>query len=349
MRRQYDVLFRLDGGKKVGLGHLSRNIALANVFIENGLQSHFIIKTECSNIAESFIHQYASKQITYEFISDDISDIGDLDLIISKYKTGYEFLVLDHYSINDHYQKILLKHQIHWLQFDSHAQMNFYGDFVLHGSPGALQKVYHPLKKNPELKFLLGADFVVVNDAFRLARKRVKLRKELKRILVCFGGSDNSSLIKKVASALQPYAQKDITVKVITNSANNEKLLASYPDIVFEASSKNIVDEMLIADLGIIAPGTMSYEAACLGLPVLLVTIADNQIINAQGWVAKKTAIHLGFAKNLTENEIEKNVVLLSRNPQYLKEMSSKAFNTVDGKGAMRVKDLILSKMEGIK
>jgi UDP-2,4-diacetamido-2,4,6-trideoxy-beta-L-altropyranose hydrolase len=349
MRKQYNILFRLDGGRKVGLGHLSRNIALANVFIESDMCSHFIIKTESSDILESFIHQHASRQITYDFISDDISDTDDLDFIISKYKTGYEFLVLDHYSINDHYQKVLLKHKIHWLQFDSHAQMNFFGDFVLHGSPGALSDVYQPLKQNSELKFLLGSDFVVVNNAFRVARDRVKIRKKVKNILVCFGGSDNSRLIKKVASALEPYTKNNFSVKILTNNTNNEKLLAKYSGINFQSSSNDIANEMLMADLGIIAPGTMSYEAACLGLPVLLVTIADNQTINAQGWVAKKAAIHLGFANGLTEEDIIEGLNAFSRNPELLTRMSRNAFNTVDGDGAKRVKDLIISKIEELK
>lgn len=344
-----NIIFRLDAGNKFGLGHLSRCLALAEE-LKNNFSILFIIKTDDKNKVNDYLHLNCDSSIpgNLYFLNPEISKKDDLSFINKHVLELKGFLVLDHYSIDTAYQLHLKENNIKWFQFDSHADMDFYGDLVLHASPAATKELYKPLQKNHNTKFLLGTKYAIVSKRFSKKRKELKARKYVENILICFGGGNDKGATIKVLQMLNNDFFETFNVTIITSKKNTyysdiKKFSNNYENLNLVLDSTKIDEYMALADLGLISPGTLSYESTCVGLPMLLVNIADNQNINAKGWVEKGCAFSLGGIEELSDSTLNNNIRLLINNPEKLRKMSVNCFSTVDGYGASRVKDEILS------
>lgn len=339
------IVFRLDAGISFGLGHLSRCLTLANEFIGHNMVV-FIIKTDNRDRANAFIKvEQNNNLISVIYIDSKTSVEKDIEIILETLAQKPSFLILDHYSINEEYQLKLKNNNIKWLQFDSHAQQNFYADFVLHASPAATCQLYKPLQKNPNTKFLLGTSYAVINNKFRNIRDVTNARNQLRKILICFGGGDDRGATLKCLRFLETAVCENISIDIVTGNKDFkeiENITKKWNNIKLIMDSNNLEEQMANSDLGIIAPGTLSYEAACVGLPMLLITIADNQNINAKGWVDTGCAIGLGTVDNLSSEGLNSSIKELINHPIKLRTMSENGFNQVDGLGALRAKNEII-------
>jgi RimJ/RimL family protein N-acetyltransferase len=93
---------------------------------------------------------------------------------------------------------------------------------------------------------------------------------------------------------------------------------------------------MAQADLAIGAGGATSWERACLGLPSLIITMAENQRPVAEGLDRKGIAKWLGDQGQVTGELLERTLRELL-NHSLDKSWSALCFDTVDGKGTERV------------
>ncbi|MEA2042892.1 MAG: UDP-2,4-diacetamido-2,4,6-trideoxy-beta-L-altropyranose hydrolase [Bacteroidota bacterium] len=342
------MVVRLDAGEKYGMGHLSRCISLAEEFIPE-FQINFIIKTDNTLKVTTFIEE----KLTFgnyhtDFIADFETNVdNELDTLIEKVNKLNAFLIVDHYNADREYQLRLRKNNIKWLQFDSHGKIKFYADFVLHASPGATQKLYKPLTEYTGTELLLGPNYAVVNKTFSKARTKAKIRQTVKHIFVCFGGGDDKGAALKTVNNIKSLTERAINITLLVPESNaqyNEILDAANfnSNINILSNSPEVHHIMANADLAVIAPGTLSYEAASVGLPMVLVTIADNQNINAEGWSKIGAGINLGNVENLEKNRLSETIEDLITSPEKLQAMSENCFNAVDGRGTERVKSKIL-------
>ena len=91
---------------------------------------------------------------------------------------------------------------------------------------------------------------------------------------------------------------------------------------------------MADADLAIGAGGSASWERCCLGLPSLLVALADNQIAIAKELSAISACTYIG---NRDEVSLKKWLTQFIANQELTKKISENAFSIVDGLGVHRV------------
>jgi RimJ/RimL family protein N-acetyltransferase len=90
------------------------------------------------------------------------------------------------------------------------------------------------------------------------------------------------------------------------------------------------------ADLAIGAGGVSALERACLGLPSLLVVVAENQRAAIAGLVAAGAARPLGPLGALSPRGIVESISSLTGSPTAIAEMARAAARTCDGLGAVR-------------
>jgi len=342
------LVFRLDAGDQFGMGHLNRCLVLANEFLGH-LPVKFIIKSDNDEKVVSFLHQrIADKTVEVVFLDTGVKQADDLTLLIKEFKRNKSFLILDHYSVDDDYQLFLSENNIKWLQFDSHGKMAFYADLVLHGSPGATLDIYEPLRRNPKTEFLLGTHYAIVGKHFGELRKQASIRNSVKKMMICFGGGNDRGATLNCLKSLDRELFKNIILSVITSSQNTmlvdvKKVLSGFPDAELLMDTNNIEQVMLESDLAILSPGMLSYEAACLGLPMLQITIADNQFMNAVGWQEKDCAEYVGHHNSYSAEKLNTTLKNLLVSKEKLEHMSNASFHAVDGQGAKRVKNKILA------
>lgn len=345
MNRRY--IFRINAGFAYGYGHLSRCMNLIDEF-DTKDEAYFLIKTDDKAGVKDYLARKESKNkvTSADFLHPETNPEKELETLIEKVKALEAFLVLDHYNVTKNYQLALTSAKVKWLQFDSHGKGPFYSDIVLHASPSATEKLYKPLSENKSALLLLGTRYAVINHAFRKANKKIKPREKLKHIFVSFGGGSNNGTLNKFLSVFDTNLLKYVSVDILIgqnspDSAEAQELVLKHRNMHLHIGQRNVIPFMTKADLAIISPGTLSYEAACLGLPMLTIPFADNQLMNAEGWANIECAINLGLAANLSARALNGALNTLLTTPELIANMSAKCLAAVDGKGATRVKQAI--------
>jgi spore coat polysaccharide biosynthesis predicted glycosyltransferase SpsG len=94
---------------------------------------------------------------------------------------------------------------------------------------------------------------------------------------------------------------------------------------------------MAWADIAVTGGGSTSWESAFMGLPSLVLVLADNQSAIASGLHEAGVALNLGSHKNVGSKEIVTKLKALMGNQRWRKQMSLLGKRLVDGQGSKRV------------
>ena len=94
---------------------------------------------------------------------------------------------------------------------------------------------------------------------------------------------------------------------------------------------------MVNADLGVAGAGTTSWEMCFLGLPSILIVLADNQRFIAKELDARGMTIQLDGDRDFTAHNIKERLAKLIASSPLRKSMSTLGRGLVDGLGTERV------------
>jgi len=112
---------------------------------------------------------------------------------------------------------------------------------------------------------------------------------------------------------------------------------AARPGIRLHDPRPHLADLMADADLAIGAGGTTTWERCCLGLPSLVVSIADNQR-PACAALAAGTFIHyLGHRDAVRIATVRQAARQLIQDPARRQHLTAIGMDLVDGQGTARV------------
>jgi spore coat polysaccharide biosynthesis predicted glycosyltransferase SpsG len=99
----------------------------------------------------------------------------------------------------------------------------------------------------------------------------------------------------------------------------------------------NMAELMLAADISIGAGGSASWERCCVGLPVLMVSVADNQVAIARELARAGAGEYLGRDDSVDSAQLAAAVGRARAQPGIVGEWSAAGMRLVDGMGAARV------------
>ncbi|WP_231037664.1 UDP-2,4-diacetamido-2,4,6-trideoxy-beta-L-altropyranose hydrolase [Pectinatus frisingensis] len=168
-------------------------------------------------------------------------------------------------------------------------------------------------------KMLLGPRYALLRDEFYQVKNRMRIRDgSIKNILIFFGGSDLTNETMKALKAIALLKNNDITVNVITGGSNShndeiEKYCAQYDNIYYYCQVDNMAEFMDKADLAIGAGGTTTWERCFLGLPAIVIAIAENQVKICEDCAKKGFIIYLGKYNLVDKFDIYLEVVKLMK------------------------------------
>ena len=91
---------------------------------------------------------------------------------------------------------------------------------------------------------------------------------------------------------------------------------------------------MIAADLAVGGAGVSALERCCLGLPSLVLVLADNQRANAEALQRAGAARPASLDDRGDIDPLPKQLIELCREPATLAGMSRAAFAVTDGRGA---------------
>lgn len=326
------ILFRCDANPFLGLGHLMRCRALAAALTALGNKCVMVgpaVEFQSLNDANNFQHW-----IPFPWAQDAQADAAEIAKLASSF--GASLVVLDDMRINEDYQRALLGAGLRWLQFDGGRELRIWADFIVNASPAASVEYYQKYAMNPNVHLLLGPSHAVLRPEFRSVMSSSPTSAS-KRILLMFGGGDDRGAIQIAIKALNAAIPKDVCFEIVAGQKNpnhdaHRELLALLPDgrANYHVDPSQLASLMSQCTLAVMAGGTATYEANMLGLPMVLVAIAKNQIAQALAWEEQGQAIYVGELEALEPQRLvaaTQSFLEFERSPQRL----------VDGLGAVRV------------
>ena len=341
--------FRVDSSPKIGMGHIMRCLTLANGLRKSGFECYFI----CRDFAGNGVRHVKDSGFQLELLSNEgvvlnstwlgvplQHDVNDTLRVMSA--KPVDWLVVDHYDIDKQWEAQVRSGfpAVKVLVIDDLADRAHDCDVLVDQTYGRGSQEYQGLVPQ-DAKFCLGTDFALLRPQFKELKERYaeqeKSRDSICHILVTLGGGDNCQPVQVIGKALKKLAQdQSFSVTVITGNTP-EKLLADYKDLTgnveFIGFSSDVENEMAKADFVIGAGGGTSWERCCMGLPTVVLTIADNQIEIARILNDKRA----GISVDTNVDEIASAAKTLLVDHSLRLEMSKNAARLCDGNGVARV------------
>ena len=129
---------------------------------------------------------------------------------------------------------------------------------------------------------LLGPHYALLGAEYAQLHPLVPPRRELRRVLVFFGGVDTHNLTSLALEGLMAPELAHLAVDVVVgpqapHRAAVAELVARRPHTTLHGPLPSLAGLIARADLAIGAGGSTTWERACLGLPALVVSVASNQ------------------------------------------------------------------------
>lgn len=353
------ILIRADASLSIGSGHVMRCLSLAAALRELGAEVHFASRLLPGHlhavIAARGYRVHALPPPDGASSRTDLAhghwlgvaqeqDLADTRAVLEQLG-GVEALVVDHYALDARWQRALRGSSRQVVVIDDLADRDHDADLLLDANLVRDGEDRYAARVPASCLQLLGPSYALLRPEFAQARAALRARRgEVSRVLVFLGGVDAGAFTERAMEALRRLRPRP-RVEVIVG-AGNPRAAAIAADCAasgfeFAQGVDDMAARMVAADLAIGAGGSTTWERACLGLPSLILVVADNQ---REGALAMRDA---GCAEVLegAEATVEAMVERLQRlraEPEALAQMSARNLQLVDGRGAPRVARAIL-------
>lgn len=353
-----NILFRTDASLQIGSGHVMRCLTLADELRQCGAGISFVCREHPGNLIGLIegkgypVVRLPQSTVEYTASPDDVDHAAWLGLswqqdalatIAATEEIQPDWLIIDHYAVDHRWEEQLRPHVGKIMVIDDLADRQHNCDLLLDQNLyQAMERRYAGLIPQDSAQ-LLGPRFALLRQEFAAARaRREKCVGKVRRILVFMGGSDLANATCKVLDALQLVARPELQIDVVIgpqmeHRADIQSRCRNMRQVTCHEQVTDMVGLMAQADLAIGAGGTTVWERACLGLPSLVVSIADNQTAVAESVGERGCCLYLGRATEVTAIEISHALATLCKTPELLRHFSSASAQLTDGRGVERV------------
>ena len=349
------LIIRADASTRIGTGHIMRCIALAQAWQDRGGDVTFLSYCDSETLRQRIIDE------DFDFIPiekphpepyDLSSTLKVLSAMRYDLSATCPWLVLDGYHFTPNYQKVIRENGYRLLVIDDMAHIDHYhADILLNQNIHASSLRY---SCDMDTVKLLGCEYVLLRREFlKYKNWKREIPEKARKILVTMGGGDPDNVTLKVIKALNSLNDSDIEVKIVAGPMNPninslEKKLHNSPYALGLLSrASNMPELMAWADIAISAGGSTCWELAFMGLPSLIITVADNQIEIAEGLQQACAEIHLGWHDEITPNSIAETLQKMLYNNERMEDISENGQRLVDGSGGKRIlRSMLVSEMQ---
>ncbi len=354
------VAFRTDASIQIGTGHVMRCLTLADALREKGVQCEFICREHSGNL----IGHIRSKGYIVHVLSSRKNK--DVDLAHSAWLGATQeedaqscapiltnlqpnWLVVDHYALDIRWEALLTQYCGQLMVIDDLADRVHCCDLLLDQNLGRSDNDYDGLLNTTTVKFI-GPKYALLRPEFAQLRSQSlakRVEPHLKHLLITMGGVDKGNLTAQALQALSTCClPEDFHVTVVMGShapfltdVKAQASLMPWPTQVL-VSVNNMAQLMTSSDLCIGAAGSTSWERCCLGLPTLLVVLADNQKSGAMALEAIGSTLIL---KDVNDIPQIFETFLSHSGIVQLKSMYKVSATVADGQGVDRIIASMLS------
>jgi UDP-2,4-diacetamido-2,4,6-trideoxy-beta-L-altropyranose hydrolase len=358
-----NIIFRTDASLQIGTGHVMRCLTLADELQTAGAQCHFICRAHPGNLIEQIrqrgftvsvlpatnetvlAHELAIEALPnyaawlgVDWATDATQTKADIGT------TAVDWLIVDHYGIDARWEKILRPLCNKLMVIDDLVDRPHDCNLLIDQNLGRDASHYNQLVPKA-CTVLAGPHYALLRPEFAALRDeslRRRVTPQLKHLLITMGGVDQADATGKVLETLQDcQLSADMRITVVMGAhapcLERVQLLAKQMPLPTEVkiNVNNMAQLMTESDLAIGAAGSTSWERCCLGLPTLIVVLAENQRNVA-------TALEQSGSVKSLENvdaipRTLRPMLSLLASAEALSQLSQKSCLITDGQGVSRV------------
>lgn len=347
------IAIRVDASEQIGTGHLRRSLSLAQALRSAGAETWFATRALGFDsvgmiAAEGFTNTVLlnppdgffapDPQVPHSDWAQVSWDRDAQECIAALGKFAPDWVILDSYAFDARWHDTV--HQglgCKIAQIDDLADRELACDLLIDHTYAADHRVKYAGLLPNTTRLLGGPRYGLLGPAYAEA-ERYAFGERVSSIGIFVGGIDAGGHSFAVLDALAAIGYEG-DVEVVATSANPH-LVDLRARIAERANTKLALDLPNLAaffarhDVQVGAGGGASWERCCIGVPTLLVVIAENQLSVAPQLAADGI---VALASEPSCEAIAHELANLISSPDRRRLLASRSRALVDGKGAARV------------
>ena len=363
MNNPLTVIFRTDASLQIGTGHVMRCLTLALGLLEKGASISFLCREHDGNLIDLIRSHGFSVHVLPVFAQRDdgvekpldpphASWLGcswqsDVEHCRAALSDPVDWIIIDHYALDYRWENAMRDKCHKIMCIDDLADRVHECDLLLDQNLGRAEGDYLELISFGT-KLLLGPRYALIRHEFadwRDESLKRRMQPQLRHLLVTMGGVDNhnvTEVILKTIDKSQLSELERITVILGPHApwVDNVRKLASKmsTSVTLLSNVNNMAELMAQCDLAIGAGGTTTWERCSLGIPTVLISLAENQKYISRE-VGKAGAAFLCDVQDV-EKELE-NILHVVSAPDCLQRISCNAARITNGRGMQSVRQIL--------
>lgn len=363
------IAFRADASIEIGTGHVMRCLTLADALTERGHQCFFICRELQGHLGSLITSKgylvhllplslpFADSALRLNTIEAQFSDTEPLprhstwlgvswqqdaaQTINAIQSSLIDWLIVDHYALDFRWQNACQPYYSRLAIIDDLADRQHISDLLIDQTYSRNPSDYKTL--TPKTSTLLcGTEYALLRPEFSQWREYSLNRRrtpELNHILVNLGGMDKDNITGQILTGINKSHLKssiNITVVMGQNAPHKDSIIQQAKMMKYSCKVlfgvNNMAEIMANSDLAIGAAGSTSWERCTLGLPTIMLVLAENQTKIASS-LAEAGACFVSYS---SQPEIIKNLVA-TITPKLMGHLSKASQQIADGCGVNTV------------
>ncbi|MGX4729975.1 UDP-2,4-diacetamido-2,4,6-trideoxy-beta-L-altropyranose hydrolase [Pseudomonas corrugata] len=355
------VVFRTDASLQMGSGHVMRCLTLAEALRKEGAECFFICREHSGNLLDFIqskrfeVFALSSRDHVDTQVRRDgqlahsgwlgatqAQDAKECESILEILRP--DWLVVDHYALDARWEASLNNYFHNLLVIDDLADRKHTCNLLLDQNLGRTQQDYAGLVSD-DCQVMAGAEYALLRPEFARIREQ-SLEKRgisvLQHVLITMGGVDQANATGAVLQSLKACSlPSDCRISVVMGMKSPHLALVedvaasmAWPTEVL-VNVMDMAERMASADLIIGAAGSTSWERCCLGVPTIMVVLADNQRQGAEALLHSGSVVLIEQLQDIPARL--PSAILAVAQEGTLSTMSENARKVSDGLGIDRV------------
>lgn len=259
------VILRADGSPKIGMGHFTRTLALAEMLKEDFYLTYATRIPTPQQISEINL-------ICQEVLSLPEDD-SHFDIFLSSLK-GDEIVVLDNYYFDTNYQQKIKTKGCKLVCIDDMHDKHYVADVVINHAEGIDKSQF---SCEPYTRLLLGLKYALLRSPFLKNDNSIQSKKY--DLLIGIGGADPMDITSKIAGEILNL-NLNLNLAVLVGNAYQGKMSQNeYPnvEVLRNLNARQVANLMANSSVGLFPSSSVAIEAIAMRLPFLVGYFVENQ------------------------------------------------------------------------
>ncbi|MDO9438421.1 UDP-2,4-diacetamido-2,4,6-trideoxy-beta-L-altropyranose hydrolase [Hydrogenophaga sp.] len=355
------VVFRADASLDIGSGHIMRCLTLAERIRAQGGRSLFVCRAHHGHMAAAIQlqgHDVVMLNGDTDFPADtalapwrtDLQEADARDTVLAVGERVVDWLVTDHYGLDATWERVGAQMSRRRLAIDDLCNRSHDVELLLDQNLGRTPSDYIKLLPT-DCHALTGPWYALLRSEFAQQRAASLRRRDavqaLQHIVVSMGGTDPVGATGMVLASLQQdMLPRETRITIVMGASapsleavkNTARSLPWPAQVVVNTTS--MAELLAEADLALGAAGGSAWERCCLGVPSVIVVMAENQRPAAHALARADCALLIDSTDRIPA-ELGPCLRALQA-PGRLGALSTSSAVLADGLGAQRVLDAMM-------